>query len=47
MALTEQDLEKQDREIERLKDEFSRLNSQYDAQLKALGITEAEARAAL
>ncbi|UQZ90977.1 hypothetical protein C4J81_17845 [Deltaproteobacteria bacterium Smac51] len=45
MAFTEEQRQAQNEQIDRLKDELSRLNSQFDAQLKTLGMTEAELKA--
>lgn len=47
MAFTEKDLEAQERQLQTLQDELSRLNSQAEAQLKSLGVTENELSAAL
>jgi hypothetical protein len=40
MAFTEQDLAKQEQAVAELLDEFLRLNSEFDALLKAQGVTE-------
>ena len=40
MAFTEKDLQAQDAQLEALKDELSRLNQKFDAQLKSMGLTE-------
>ncbi|MDR1111015.1 MAG: hypothetical protein LBP92_10060 [Deltaproteobacteria bacterium] len=40
MPLTEEQLSEQRKMFDELKEEFSRLNSLYDAQLKAIGLTE-------
>jgi hypothetical protein len=40
MAFTEQELSEQEQAVERLTNEFSQLNSQFSALLKAQGVTE-------
>ncbi|MDR3157679.1 MAG: hypothetical protein LBU11_01440 [Zoogloeaceae bacterium] len=40
MAFTEQDFSEQEQAVARLLDEFLRLNNQFDAILKAQGVTE-------
>jgi hypothetical protein len=40
MAFTEQDLSRQEQEVTELLDEFLRLNSNFDALLKAQGVTK-------
>jgi hypothetical protein len=40
MSMTQHDIGAMNKEIDAIADEFSRLNSIFDAQLKALGITE-------
>jgi hypothetical protein len=40
MAFTEQELSEQEQAVTRLLDEFFRLNNQFDALLKAQGVTE-------
>lgn len=40
MAFTEKDLQDQEAQLEALKDELSRLNQKFDAQLKNMGLTE-------
>lgn len=42
MAFTEEQLEKQREQFEVIKEEFARLNSRFDATLKAAGLTEAD-----
>ncbi|MDR2788740.1 MAG: hypothetical protein LBD06_10400 [Candidatus Accumulibacter sp.] len=40
MAFTEQELSEQEQAVERLSNEISQLNGQFDALLKAQGVTE-------
>lgn len=47
MAFTEKDLEAQEQQLQNLQEELSRLNSQFDSQMKTLGLTEEELKAAL
>jgi septal ring factor EnvC (AmiA/AmiB activator) len=47
MAFSDKDLHAQEQQIQILKEELSRLNTQFDAQLKGLGISEDDLLAAL
>lgn len=47
MAFSEKDLAAQQAQIQALEDELSRLNAQYDAQIKSLGFSENELHEAL
>lgn len=40
MAFTEKDMQAQEEQLSALKDELSRLNQKFDAQLKGMGLTE-------
>ena len=40
MAFTEKDMQAQEEQLNALKDELSRLNQKFDAQLKGMGLTE-------
>ncbi len=40
MAFTEKDMQAQEEQLSTLKDELSRLNQKFDAQLKGMGLTE-------
>ena len=40
MAFTEKDMQAQEEQLSTLKDELSRLNQKFDAQLKGMGRTE-------
>ncbi|MDR0996649.1 MAG: hypothetical protein LBL69_03180 [Zoogloeaceae bacterium] len=40
MSTTQADIDAMNKEIDAIAEEFSRLNSLFDAQLKALGLTE-------
>lgn len=42
MAFTEQDFEEQQEQLRQLEDELSRLNAQFDAQMKAGGFAPAD-----
>ena len=42
MAFTEEQMQKQREQFEAIKEEFARLNSHFDATLKAAGLTEAD-----
>ncbi len=42
MAFTEKDMQAQEEQLNALKDELSRLNQKFDAQLKGMGLTEDE-----
>ena len=39
MAFTEKDMQAQEEQLSALKDELSRLNQKFDAQLKGMGLT--------
>ena len=40
MAFSDKDLHAQEQQLQALSDELSRLNTQFDAQLKVLGVSE-------
>ena len=40
MAFTEKDMQAQEEQLNALKEELSRLDQKFDAQLKAMGLTE-------
>lgn len=42
MTMTQKDFEAQEAQFSALKEEFSRLNQKFDAQLKDMGLTEAD-----
>lgn len=42
MTMTQKDVEAQEAQFAALKEEFSRLNQKFDAQLKDMGLTEAD-----
>ena len=43
MAFTEKDMQAQEEQLNALKDELSRLNQKFDAQLKGMGLKQQEA----
>ena len=47
MAFSDKDLHAQEQQIQILKEELSRLNTQFDAQLKGLGISDKDLLATL
>ena len=47
MAFSDKNLHAQEQQLQVLSDELSRLNTQFDAQLKGLGVSEDDLRAAL
>ncbi len=47
MAFSDKDLQAQEQQLQMLNDELSRLNTQFDAQLKGLGISENDLLATL
>ena len=47
MAFTQKDFEAQEQQLQTLKDELSRLDVQFAAHLKTLGLTEADLKTAL
>jgi peptidoglycan hydrolase CwlO-like protein len=47
MAFSDKDFDAQQQQLQVLEDELSRLNTQYDAQLKAMGVTENDLKTTL